>query len=725
MKKCFAIFVFTLFVPLLAQGAQRVSLAQALEDVTVTVVESNENRTVLRFDINTFNREAVDIEGQEYFAITCGKEGVLLNAGEPALPRICRSVIIPDDAKMELRVLESEYRDFPSTPVIPSKGNLLRTVSPADVPYEFGPVYSANAWYPEELAEIRDPYILRDFRGTVVELNAFRYHTGLEVLRVFTSVTLEIAAVGPGEINVLRRSEPLTHVTPDFNFLYKRHFLNYLTNETRYTPVLESGEMLVITYDGFHSAVQPFVDWKIQKGIPTTIVDVSIVGNNSSAIDGYINDFYDSTSGNLAWVVLVGDHSQVRSPSGGADPTYALITGDDYPDLFIGRFSAETVAHVETQVERSVEYERDASSGNRWYNKGTGVASDDGPGHYGEYDYQHMDLIRTDLLGFTYTVVDQIYDPGATASQVSNVVNGGRSFINYCGHGDVTYWVTTGFSNSNVNALTNDNMLPFIISVACVNGKFTTTTCFAEAWLRATHNGNPTGAIAAYMSTINMSWDPPMYAQDESVDLLCAEAKTTFGGICYNGSCKMIDITGSSGANEFDRWHIFGDPSIQLRTGPAIAMSVSHATEISPDATTFDVDVAGEEDALCALSYNGALFGSDYTDATGSAVIPIEGTLPAGESITLTVTAFNKLTYIADISVTMSLSPVEDLRAYVEGTNLILTWTSTGAPEYSIYSDTDPFGDFSDSEGTSSDTSFTLPINDAKRFFIVKSSDGN
>jgi len=71
------------------------------------------------------------------------------------------------------------------------------------------------------------------------------------------------------------------------------------------------------------------------------------------------------------------------------------------------------------------------------------------------------------------------------------------------------------------------------------------------------------------------------------------------------------------------------------------------------------------------------------------------------------------------------LMPVEDLCAKVEGTNLVLFWTSTGAPQYKIYSDTDPFGAFTNLEGTVAGTSFTLPLSGAKLFFIVKSSDGN
>ena len=80
---------------------------------------------------------------------------------------------------------------------------------------------------------------------------------------------------------------------------------------------------------------------------------------------------------------------------------------------------------------------------------------------------------------------------------------------------------------------------------------------------------------------------------------------------------------------------------------------------------------------------------------------------------------------IADILVVASGSPIEDLCARVEGSNLVLSWSPTGAVEYNVYSDSDAFGLFTNLEGTVSDTSFSLPTSSEKLFFIVKSSDGN
>ncbi len=286
-----------------------------------------------------------------------------------------------------------------------------------------------------------------------------------------------------------------------------------------------------------------------------------------------------------------------------------------------------------------------------WPQYGTGIASNQGPGHYGEYDDEHMDLIRADLIAYGYLGVDRIYDPSASAAMVTNALNEGRGIVNYCGHGSTTSWGTTGFSNSHVNVLVNDSMLPFICSVACSNGNFTSTTCFAEAWLRAIHDGQPTGAIACYMSKIGQAWDPPMYAQDEAVDLLVADEMRTIGGLWFNGSCLMMDIMGASGVNEFLNWTIFGDPSLAVRTKQAENLSVADTGVLLIGQDTYEVTVAGIEGALCALYGNGVLYGSAVTGAGGMAQIVMDDPPTDVMTLTLTVTAYNKVTHQSEVPV--------------------------------------------------------------------------
>jgi gingipain R len=570
---------------LLAVALATPSLATAPDPaVIVQVQEDTSARTVLRYEIGEFSTQPVTIKGQEYLQIQLGAESPIKRAGAPELPTINRSIIVADDAAVAVNVLASRYYEITDVDIAPSKGFILRSVDPQAVPYTFGEVYATDTFYPGALATLGAPYILRDYRGVLVTVNPFQYNPAQRVLRVYTEMTLEVVVDGPGQLNVLS-DRPQT-VSRAFHEVYARHFLNYETRQ-RYTPLDETGDMLIIGHDAWLSNVQPLVDHKNSIGISTTPVGVSTIpgGNTSTAIRNYIQDVYDSSD--LAFVLLVGDVSQIATPSavgGASDPTYSLLAGgDSYPDVMVGRFSAESPGDVDTQVERTIEYEQMPGNQQDWFWRGTGIGSSGGPGDDGEYDWQHIDYIRDDLLAYGYTLVDQIYDPGASAAEVSTAVNAGRGIVNYCGHGGITGWTTTGFSNSHVNALVNDNMLPFVCSVACNTGEFDGyTTCFAEAWMRATHGSEPTGAIAIYASSIGQYWDPPMDAQDEFIDMYVSETYNCLGTLFYAGSCHMMDEyppghPEGAGVDMFKTWIYFGDPSLRVVgdiTPPALNMSL-------------------------------------------------------------------------------------------------------------------------------------------------------
>ncbi len=659
MQKFVLALALIVLLPL-SLAAEVVTLGATAEPVSVRVLESTEARIVLEYDLGSFTKNSIEIDGNLYYTIDLGEESKLKEKGLPALPNVCRSIIIPDNAAMDLRVVSSHYVDYEGVPVEPSKGIITRDVDPATVAYTFDPFYAGDAWYPAATATARDPYIMRDYRGMVVEVNPIQYNPATQTLRVYDSVVVEVVSVGAA------RANPLTfhpeNLDAEFDKIYRRHFVNYTEAGTRYPSVSDVGNMLVIAYGDFMDEMESLVTWKNQMGVPCEMVSVTDAGSSAAGIDAYIEQYYYDHG--LTYVLLVGDAAQVPSlyQSDASDPSYTLITADTYPDLFIGRFSAENGAQVATQVLRSVEYEKRPQADADWYHKGTGVASNQGPGDDGEYDDEHQDNIRLDLLAFTFTHVDQIYDPSGTAAQVSTALNEGRSTVNYTGHGSMTSWGSTGFSSTHVNALANDNTLPWITSVACENGDFDTGTCFGEAWLRATSGEEPTGAIAFWGSTISQSWDPPMDGQDEVIDLLVGGQMWTIGGMCFSGCGHMMDEYGSSGVNEFYHWTIFGDPSLRVRTDTPAEVDVAHLPVLYPGMTTFDVSVSTAvardpvRAALCTLYHDGTIYGSGTTDSSGNVTIAITGMLPVGEFVSLTVTAFNTATYVADVQVVVPVT---------------------------------------------------------------------
>jgi hypothetical protein len=639
---------------------------------TVQLVSSNVDSSVVNFKVDGFYKSEVNTPNGTANIISVDNSTTMLLQGRPDVPKLAASLIIPDKAMMGIRITYSHYVDFLNYNIAPSKGNFTRDIDPETVPYTYDRTYEDDNFFPGNLTDVRDPYILRDFRGQTILLYPFQYNPVTKVLRVYDNVTVELYSINQNGYNPKLTSRNGDKYVAAFHDMYKSHFLNFETGlGPRYIPVEESGRMIIITYDSFAGDMTPFVHWKNQKGIKTDIYNVSTIGNNATSIKSFIQSQYNLNNG-LAFVLLVGDATQIATPTasgGSSDPSYSLLEGaDNYPDIFVGRFSAENSTQTQTQVNKVIYYERDLNTGD-WLNKGIGVASalGAGQGDNGEADYQHMDSIRIKLTGYDYTSVDQIYDTnGGNSTMITNGVNTGRSEICYCGHGDVTYWVTTGFSVTNVNALTNDYKLPFIHSVACVNGQFAGGTCFAEAWLRAKNaaTGNPTGAIAFYGSSVNQSWAPPMRAQDAAIDLLIGNQMNTIGGLWYNGSCSMMDVYGADGADMFKTWHIFGDPSTQVRTNTPTALTIVSDPTIFIGQSTYNVST-GVPNALVSLSLNYQLIASAYTDATGNAVLDLTNLPQLPDTTILTVTGYNKITYIDTIPVIVMNGPYLVCQSYM------------------------------------------------------------
>lgn len=592
----FTVNLFRCMVLITALASLSVLASSALADsktasVNVSVLEDRTDRTVIHYDFGDFSQQQVTIENETYNAIFLKGESNKKEVGAPALPDVSRSIIIADDALVEVNVLDSSYYEIEDFDIVPSKGYISREINPADVPYTFGNVYQSEAFYPGPLAQLGKPYIMRDHRGVVVTVNPFQYNPVQRLLRVYTQMTVEVTAAGLGKINVLQRDVRKRKLSRAFHTIYSAHFINYTPDE-RQAALDEEGELLIIVHDAWNSNVQPLKTHKDSIGINTTIQNVSTIpggGNLDTAIKAYIQGIYDDSTRDLAFVSLVGDLAHVDSftavtyVNGESDPKYSKLAGsDDYPDIIVGRLSAETAADVDTQVARIIEYETMPTRSQSWFWQGTGIASDDGSGNGddSEWDWEHMRNIRTDMLTYGYTQVDELYEGSQgggdaagnpTDTMVLTSVNAGRGIMNYCGHGDVISWGTTGFNNADVNALINDNMLPFIFDVACLNGNFGETTCFAEAWMRATNGSEPTGAIGIYASSINQPWSPPMEAQDEFNLLYVADSYNAYGAYCYAAACSMMDDypgdgeTYGNGHATFNTWHIFGDPTLRIR----------------------------------------------------------------------------------------------------------------------------------------------------------------
>ncbi len=601
----------------------------------------------------------------------------LLRKSHPDLPKMTATMIIDDHAKMQVNIIHESYEDFENVNVVPSKGNLIRNIDPSSVPFTYSEAYTSDDFYPGTLAELSDPFIEGQYRGQSLQFYPVQYNAVTKVLRVYHHIEAEIVITDEVGLN------PLSDVPQGINRLmdevYDNRFINYSENSDRYSPIPEIGNMLVISPAQYFDELQPWIQWKKEKGIHVTLVDVATI-NSTSAINSYVENFY-LTNG-LTFLQLVGDESQVPSylvnNSGGqgyCDVCYGYISGNDhYSEIFVGRFLVHNGNELVPVISKVLEYEKNPYTATDWFSVAMGIASNEGTGYGddGEADWQHSNHIKSDLLGFTYEQVWEKYDgshassspTGGTtadgssspsASSLSQVINNGCSLINYTGHGDHAVIVTGNYTNTTINALSNHHKYPYFIIVGCCVGDFDDDSgggdTFGEAWLKSPNAATPTGGIGGSFSSVFQSWAPPMEGQDEMNELIAGmgsySTRHTLGSIHYFGCASMNDAYGGDGNDMTDTWIVMGDPSIQLRTAFPTQITATHPIEEYFGVTSLAVS-SPSEGALVSLTWQGEIIATGLIQGGVCTLSFVPQNNPG--NLLLTLTNFNTIPYQATIS---------------------------------------------------------------------------
>jgi hypothetical protein len=609
----------------------------------------------------------------------------VLKAGAPRVKQLTESIIVDDTREMMVTVNHAVYEEFNDIYMLPSKGNLLRTIDPSTVPVQEGAVYQENAFYPGKLASLGEAYVQHQFRGQSIHFYPVQYNPVTHTLRVYSSIEVSVsptAALGENPLpvsGVNRTNLPMQEV-------YRSHFLNYAQNAERYEQVGEIGNMLIITAAQYMTALEPWVQWKKEMGIPVEVVDVADI-NSVTAIGDFVQNYYETNG--LTYLVLVGDEDQVPvqlvnypSGQGYCDACYGYVAGNDsYADLFVGHLLVHTANELPPLINKMLEYEREPNTALDWFSKAMGIGSNegDGIGDDGEPDWDHQNGIKEDLLDFTYSEVWEKYDGGHTAdsptggitadaggspsaSSLTEVIETGCSLINYTGHGAHTLIVTGSYTNTQINQLQNNGRYPYFIVVGCCTGDYDddddTGDTFGEAWIKSPSASNLTGGIGGAFSSVYQSWAPPMEAQDEMNKIIAESAnidtRHTLGSIHYHGCASMSDVYGADGDEMTDTWILMADPSMQLRTAMPVVLTASHPAGSIIGVTTVSVS-CNVDDALICASFNGEILDAQVA-TNGQVTLNFEAVTQPG-NILITATAFNSIPYQGLIPLTPAEGP--------------------------------------------------------------------
>ncbi|MBR5983591.1 MAG: choice-of-anchor J domain-containing protein, partial [Bacteroidales bacterium] len=634
------------------------------QNYAITYSEEN-GSTCIEFKLNKYDIKQIKTSSDTFTKINIGNNSTLEKKGWPELPFISTTINFIDGNRISIDTNKSEYHDIQlDFPIIPSRGTIYRNQNPDTIPYV---IYTESITYklfPETNIVTEEPFFFRTEKKANIRIFPFQYNATTKTLRIYDKILVKIEC----------KSQRSTIQLPNYDY----------------------GDILVISPEKYDSAIEPYIRWKREMGFNVIVQHCDSAENVGSRIARVY-----SQNPNLLFVQIVGDWNDIQSNELGTetcydcptDPALGCVSGNDnYPDIAIGRFSCSNTEELAIQVQKSINYEKNPNKSHDWYEKFIGIGSNEGPGDDDELDYEHIRKIYDNKLSnFTYHVHSQHYDEGTNVSsnELASSINVGASSIAYCGHGSGSYWLTGSYGSSNVTSSSNDDKLPFVVSVACRNGAFHSEDCFAEKWMKAKHGG----AVATLMSSINQPWYPPMRGQDYFYDILSGgynydndstssgistdEQRTRWGAIVLNAFYLMLcESAQESDIETVKTWTSFGDASLQLRTKAPekIESSTNIAIEENIYNTTITSNGTPVRNALVCISQNGNYY-KGFTNSRG--VANIGHNLHKGKAL-LVVTAFNTTTIYDSIPVIESGKPYIEIcevspKSVSAGTNTNIT----------------------------------------------------
>lgn len=547
------------------------------------------------------NRATVKIEGflieddGAYSSVTLKNSGYTNTIGMPKLPAAryfikgrVEDIIIKGVNKseaVEYRIEGGEV--FPVQHSVRKDGKV----------YEFeknSSFYASEKVYPEEDYRIYFAGYLMGEPVTILEVFPFKYYPSKNEIRVNESIEIS--------------------------------FINAFSAANAWDPM--PSKYLIVVPSQFKSAISDFARFKSVEGYNVSFILSDTCGSASNTdIKNAIQSVYDTSGVPLKYVLLAGDVQFIPHFIGTetdhppTDLYYSTLFGTDYlPDVYIGRFPANDTSELRIMTEKTIMYESAAwDTNDSWINRAYLMASDDPTYHPIAEGTQNY---AASLLRSVPMTVDSFYDYYSSGTGVSYALNEGRGIAIYTGHGSELAWAGPSFSQSNIEALTNGDMLPYVGSHACLTGNYAySQNCFGETWVKTEGRGS----VSYWGSSVYSYWDEDDVLERKFVDALVDSQFGKLGRITDFAKMGVYSAYSGGGASKryYEMYNILGDPSMPLLTGISgnLLMSIAPVTPVaSPD---IEVEVSSTsypvEGVLVSFTKGDSLYGCSYTGSDGQA----------------------------------------------------------------------------------------------------------
>lgn len=578
--------------------------------------------------------------------------------GTPELPATHELLAVPFGANPTVSIVSfttTDYRlsDYGINTIVPHQHSVRKDQNPEEVEF----VYNQDAYQTRALATAPEASIevqgtLRGIRVGSLVVNPLSYNAATNTLRVFNDIEVEVSFDGADFVETERML--LNTYSPYFDVVYKQMF-NYRQILDVYTdhPDLMAYpvHMLVIAPENYVSTLQPWTNWKIQKGFDVEVYTTAQAGSNYNAIRSFVQNKYNtgvSTGKTPTFLILVGDVAQVPNTTGSqsqkvTDLYYGSVDNDDFPDMFYSRMSAENTNQLTAIINKVLQYEQYAMPDPSYLNNVTLIAG---------WDSYWNPRVGQPTVNYATTYY---YNTAHGFNQVNAHLNQGQysgcysslstgvGFVNYTAHGSETSWADPTFNVNAVNSLSNTNKYFLAMGNCCLAADFGYySPCLGEAMTRAENKG----AFSYIGSCPSSYWYEDYYfgvgathtmngSTPSNIESSTGVYDAVWMDDTYNTVSSMVFVGNLSvcyahagnyqgSVNNKYYWqsyHVLGDGSIMPFRVQPTPNTVSHAQTFPGGANAFTV--SAQPGSYVGISKDNVLLGAALVPASGTVNVPI------------------------------------------------------------------------------------------------------
>lgn len=563
-----------------------------------------------------------EITLNEKDAFTGGKEGT------PGLPVFTKTVAIPIESGMSIRIIENMQKTITNAVLYPIQPG-TEDQELEEPPFEMDEAYyEQDRFLPEQLASVHYDWF-RGCRLAVIQVAMARYNPARKELHMYPQVTLDVhfdnteTRYIPDGRRSRYTDEVLSRLLLNYSLIEDFDVNAYLEKKYAPTPTpappgtrdvhlaLPPCDLLIITPEEFLTAADTLADWKEDCGISTTRITLESIdyyfgGHTPTLIRELIESQYNSVSNDISYVLLLGDADDIspfyQTPGGDdcehpTDLYYVEMDGSGlFPELAIGRLPADSVTEAERMVDRIIAYEQSPPFNSSFYRSVILAAKFEKMAMFEWIEDRGYILSAQQVynfynsLGYTITreyssdsAIPLMYAdwsplppdlllPGfpwdGNSSDIIDELNTGTMLLAHRDHGSPNGFSSPSFGRGSLDYVDTGVYSPVVLSINCSSGHFDNETDGDVTTVQDCFSEKFMSINGGALAVFTASRSSPTNPNNTFLPFLnlYVYSEMAFGDALNMAKMIIFPFHMSKAQRMFELYHCFGDPTANMRT---------------------------------------------------------------------------------------------------------------------------------------------------------------